>query len=204
MKQMPNYYRRNAAQGAARRVMNGTIARADDMRETVGQVVTLCLLMVLPDVTGWSSEEIDVYLRCLTRATGEYCSRAAVDAKAAKKWLNDIVRPLVFVLPPDKPLKNRAARDELAQKRMGCELVWKMFCAALVQAAPAGCGVDKETAQQVLDEARDYYENRFLDWAKEGDGYGWERLKRDVKDKPGECIDCLDDGKGSVFSDRIY
>lgn len=168
MKQMPNYYRRNAAQGAARRVMNGTIARADDMRETVGQVVTLCLLMALPDVTGWSSEEIDVYLRCLTRATGEYGSRAAVDEKAAKKWLNDIVRPLVFVLPPDKPLKNRAARDELAQKRMGCELVWKLFCAALVQAAPAGCGVDKETAQQVLDEARDYYENRFFGLGKRG------------------------------------
>lgn len=29
-------------------------------------------------------------------------------------------------------------------------------------------------------------------------------MKRDVKDKLGECIDCLDDGKGSVFSDRIY
>ena len=64
--------------------------------------------------------------------------------------------------------------------------------------------VDEATAQKVLDEMRDYYENRFLDWAKEGDAYGMERLKRDVESVLGEAVEVIDDKHGAVFADNLY
>ena len=76
--------------------------------------------------------------------------------------------------------------------------------AALLRKEPWGCAVDEATAQKVLDEMRDYYENRFLDWAKEGDAYGMERLKRDVESVLGEAVEVIDDKHGAVFANTIY
>lgn len=51
MKRVPNFYRRNAAQGVARRVVAGKKATPEQMRDTVGQVVTWCYLIALRGVT---------------------------------------------------------------------------------------------------------------------------------------------------------
>ena len=64
--------------------------------------------------------------------------------------------------------------------------------------------MDAMDAQNVLNEAKSVYNDRFLDWAREGDAYGMERLKRDVEAVLGEQVDVVDDGRGAVFSDKLY
>ena len=157
-------------------------------------------------VTGWSAKQMDNYLEKATRNTQDYMIRVRTSTtdKAARKWLDKTTEKLHFVLPADKPLKKQADRDELAQKRIGADTAWKIMSAALLRKEPWGCAVDEATAQKVLDEMRDYYENRFLDWAKEGDAYGMERLKRDVESVLGEAVEVIDDKHGAVFADNLY
>lgn len=206
MKQAPNFYRKNAACGVARRVMNGKKATPEQMRDAVGQVVAWCYLVALRSVTGWNVQEMDSFLEKATRNAEDYMTRVRVSTsdKTARKWLDGVVKNLAFVLPADKPLKKQADRDELAQKRIGADMAWKIMSAALLRKEPWGCAEDEALAQKVLDEMRDYYENRFLDWAKEGDAYGMERLKRDVESVLGEAVEVLDDGRGAVFANTIY
>lgn len=206
MKQAPNFYRKNAACGVARRVMNGKKATPEQMWDAVGQVVAWCYLVCLRGVTGWSAKQMDNYLEKATRNTQDYMIRVrtSTNDKAARKWLDKTTEKLHFVLPADKPLKKQADRDELAQKRIGADTAWKIMSAALLRKEPWGCAVDEATAQKVLDEMRDYYENRFLDWAKEGDAYGMERLKRDVESVLGEAVEVIDDKHGAVFADNLY
>ena len=185
MKRVPNFYRRNAAQGVARRVVAGKKSTPEQMRDAVGQVVAWCYLVCLRGVTGWSAKQMDNYLEKATRNTQDYMIRVRTSTtdKAARKWLDKTTEKLHFVLPADKPLKKQADRDELAQKRIGADTAWKIMSAALM---------------------RDYYENRFLDWAKEGDAYGMERLKRDVESVLGEAVEVIDDKHGAVFADNLY
>lgn len=206
MKQAPNFYRKNAAQGVAQRVMTRKKATPEEMRDSVGQVVTWCYLVALRSVTGWNVQEMDGFLEKATRNAEDYMTRVRVSTsdKTARKWLDGVVKNLAFVLPADKPLKKQADRDELAQKRIGADMAWKIMSAALLRKEPWGCAEDEALAQKVLDEMRDYYENRFLDWAKEGDAYGMERLKRDVESVLGEAVEVLDDGRGAVFANTIY
>lgn len=204
MGQMPNYYRKNAAQGAARRVLAGKKANPEQMRDVVGQVVTWCYLIAVRGVTEWNAAEMDKLLDNANKNAQDYMIRVrTVGAKSARKWLDGVADGLTFVLPADKPQKTKAARDELAQKRMGAEMAWEILTAALIRKAPWGCGVDKKTAQRVLNETASVYK-RFLDWAVEGDAYGMERLKRDVESVLGEAVEVVDDHCGAVFSDRLY
>lgn len=62
MKRVPNFYRRNAAQGVARRVVAGKKASPEQMRDTVGQVVTWCYLIALRGVTKWDVHGMDDFL----------------------------------------------------------------------------------------------------------------------------------------------
>ncbi len=206
MKRVPNFYRRNAAQGVARRVVTGKKATPEEMRDSVGQVVAWCYLVALRSVTGWNTQKMDSFLEKATRNAEDYMIRVRVSTsdKAACKWLDGVVEHLTFVLPADKPMKKQADRDELAQKRIGADMAWKIMSAALVRKEPWGCAESEALAQNVLDETRDYYENRFLDWAKEGDAYGMERLKRDVESVLGEAVEVFDDGRGAVFAKTIY
>lgn len=206
MKQVPNFYRRNAAQGVAKRVLTRKKATPEEMRDSVGQVVTWCYLVALRSVTEWNTQKMDDFLEKATRNAEDYMTRVRVSTsdKAARKWLDGVVKNLTFVLPPDKPLKKQADRDELAQKRIGADMAWKIMSAALLRKEPWGCAESEALAQNVLDEMRDYYENRFLDWAKEGDTYGMERLKQDVQNVLGEAVEVFDDGRGAVFANAIY
>lgn len=206
MKRAPNFYRRNAAQGVARRVVTGKKATPEEMRDSVGQVVTWCYLVCLRSVTGWNAKKMDNFLEKATRNAEDYMTRVRVSTsdKTARKWLDSMVENLTFVLPADKPLKKQADRDELAQKRIGADMAWKIMSTALLRKEPWGCAEDEALAQKVLDEMRDYYENRFLDWAKEGDAYGMARLKQDVQNVLGEAVEVFDDGRGAVFANTIY
>lgn len=205
MKRVPNFYRRNAAQGVARRVVAGKKASPEQMRDTVGQVVTWCYLITLRGVTKWDVHGMDDFLEKAGRNAEDYMIRvrAGSSDRAARKWLDSVTEKLAFVLPADKAPKKQADRDELAQKRIGAEMAWRILSAALVRAEPWGCAVDEKTAQVVLDETQSVY-RRFLDWAVEGDAYGMERLKRDVESVLGEAVEVFDDGRGAVFAKTIY
>lgn len=205
MKRVPNFYRRNAAQGVARRVVAGKKATPEQMRDTVGQVVTWCYLIALRGVTKWDVHGMDDFLEKAARNAEDYMIRvrAGSSERAARKWLDSVTEKLAFVLPADKAPRKQADRDELAQKRIGAEMAWRILSAALVRAEPWGCAVDEKTAQVVLDETQSVY-RRFLDWAVEGDAYGMERLKRDVESVLGEAVEVFDDGRGAVFAKAIY
>lgn len=205
MKNVPGFYYKNTAVGAARRVMNGKKAAPDAMRETVGQVVSWCILIALAGYMGWNHEQMEEFAQDACRISEDFCVRARVNGDAAaKKWLDGEVKPLHFTLPPDKPIKKRADRDELAQKRMGADVAWKLMGLTMLQMQKPDLQMDALDAQNVLNEAKSVYNDRFLDWAKEGDAYGMERLKRDVEAVLGEQVDVVDDGRGAVFSDKLY
>lgn len=205
MKRVPNFYRRNAAQGVARRVAAGKKATPEQMRDTVSQVVTWCYLIALRGVTKWDVHGMDDFSEKAARNAEDYMIRvrAGSSERAARKWLDSVTEKLAFVLPADKTPRKQADRDELAQKRIGAEMAWRILSAALVRAEPWGCAVDEKTAQVVLDETQSVY-RRFLDWAVEGDAYGMERLKRDVESVLGEAVEVFDDGRGAVLAKTIY
>ena len=75
MKRVPNFYRRNAAQGVARRVVAGKKASPEQMRDTVGQVVTWCYLIALRGVTKWDVHGMDDFLEKAARNAEDYMIR---------------------------------------------------------------------------------------------------------------------------------
>ena len=91
MKQVPNFYRKNAACGVARRVLTGKKATPEQMRDSVGQVVAWCYLVCLRGVTGWSAKQMDNYLEMATRNTKDYTIRVemSTDDKKARKWRDE-------------------------------------------------------------------------------------------------------------------
>ena len=205
MKNVPAYYLKNAAVGTALRVMNGKKAAPDAMRETVGQVVSWCILIALAGYMGWNHEQMEKFEEKKCRISEDFRVRARVNGEAAaEKWLDGEVKPLHFTLPPDKPIKKRADRDELAQKRMGADVAWKLMGLTMLQMQKPDMQMDAMDAQNVLNEAKSVYNDRFLDWAREGDAYGMERLKQDVEAVLGEQVDVTDDGRGAIFSDKLY
>lgn len=127
------------------------------------QIVSLCVAMAAVSVMEWDAEQRDEYLRCANCCIEDYNIRAAAhnDPRAAQRWLDSVVEGLRFILPADESLKRKAAREALIQKRMSSDRAWKLWAAALVAKKPNGMCIDKETAQRVLDEARDYYRDRF-------------------------------------------
>lgn len=206
MKRVPNFYRRNAAAGAVRRVLDKKRADPAEARETVEQIVSLCVLMAAVSVMEWNAEQRDEYIRCKICCTDDYSIRAAAHngQRAAQRWLDSVVEGLRFVLPADESLKRKAAREALIQKRMSSDRAWKLWAAALVVKKPNGMCIDKETAQRVLDEARDYYRDRFLPAVRFGDGYGMETLRRDAENVLGDAAQLALGEQTTVYSNRVW
>lgn len=205
MKNVPGFYYKNAAAGAARRVVNCKKAAPDTMRETVGQVVSWCILIALAGFQGWNHDEMEAFAEEVSRFTETYCLKVReVGGTKADRWLNGKTKPVHFMLPADKPIKKQADRDELAQKRMAAETAWKLMAATMMNTDKESIKMDSLAVQHVLDDAKSVYRDRFLDWAKEGDAYGMERLKMDVETMLGEQVEVVDDGRGAVFSERLY
>lgn len=138
-----------------------TKKRADpeEARETVEQIVSLCVAMAAVSVMEWNEGRRDEYLRCANCCIEDYNIRAAAhnDQRAAQRWLDSVVEGLRFVLPADESLKRKAAREALIQKRMSSDRAWKLWAAALVAKKPNGMCIDKETlrrdAENVLGDA---------------------------------------------------
>lgn len=202
MGRVPDYYRRNAAQGVAKRVLKGGgNEKPCDMRE----VVTLCYLIALRNVTEWNTKQVDEYLKALTRNRKDYAIReqTAGGKHKACRWLHEMTQDFNFVLPAGEGRQSAKSRDELAQKRMSVDITWRLLCLALVRQRPWGCEVDKKTAQKVLDESTSAY-RWFLYWEKQGGAYAMERMKQQVENVLGEAVDAANVGGGTAFGDRIY
>ena len=69
---------------------------------------------------------------------------------------------------------------------------------------PNGMCIDRETAQRVLDEARDYYRDRFLPAVRFGDGYGMETLRRDAENVLGDAAQLALGAQTTVYSNRVW
>lgn len=178
-------------------------ATAEHARESVGQVVTWCFLIAVRGVLGFGTVRMDRFSAQAGKMAALYQNKCAAQGAQADKWLQKQVEGLTFVLPCDKPPKNRRAKDELMQKRLAADVAWRLLAATLRHPAPAGVGVSAAKVQQVLEETRLEY-LRFLDWAREGDAYGYERLRADVALALGEELQVQDDGSAPVFSRRIF
>ena len=72
MKRVPNFYRRNAAAGAVRRVLDKKRADPEEARETVEQIVSLCVAMAAVSVMEWNEGQRDEYLRCANCCIEDY------------------------------------------------------------------------------------------------------------------------------------
>lgn len=206
MKRVPNFYRKNAAVGAVRRSLDRTRANEQDTKETVEQVAALCIAMAAVSVMGWDEEQRDNYLRCEIRCIEDYNVRCAAhrDVALVNKWLDGLVEGLCFVLPANGNLKRRADREELDRKRLYADRAWKLWAAALVAPAPCGMEIGREKAQSILDEARDYYRDRFLTAAVLGDGYGMEQLRRDAENVLGDAAQLALGAEKTVYSNRVW
>lgn len=189
-----------------RRVLDKKRADPAEARETVEQIVSLCVAMAAVSVLEWDAEQRDEYMRCKICCTDDYSIRAAAHngQREAQRWLDSVVEGLRFVLPADESLKRKAAREALIQKRMSRDRVWKLWAAALVAKKPNGMCIDRETAQRVLDEARDYYRDRFLPAVRFGDGYGMETLRRDAENVLGDAAQLALGEQTTVYSNRVW
>lgn len=168
--------------------------------------MSLCVAMAAVSVMEWNEGQRDEYLRCANCCIEDYNIRAAAhnDQRAAQRWLDSVVEELRFVLPADESLKRKTAREALIQKRMSSDRAWKLWAAALVAKKPNGMCIDRETAQRVLDEARDYYRDRFLPAVRLGDGYGMETLRRDAENVLGDAAQLALGAETTVYSNRVW
>ena len=124
MKRVPNFYRRNAAAGAVRRVLDKKRADPEEARETVEQIVSLCVAMAAVSVMEWNEGRRDEYLRCANCCTqrleggaevaGQRCGGAAVCPACGRK--------------PEAQGSKRGADPEADEQRQGVETMGGSAC----------------------------------------------------------------------------
>lgn len=193
---MPGYYRKNAACG----VVHKAQASPADRRDAVVQVVYWCLVIAMHETLGMGKERLEKFGAAMSNAVDEYETKcAALGVARADAWLEEKTAGLVFVLPADRPIKKDKDRMELARKRQAEEPVWRLCAAAMGK-----IGYGDARRQRWLDGAKKEY-LWFLEWAKDGDGYGFERLRAALEQILHEEMELTEEpGKLPVFSDRIW
>ena len=133
MKRVPNFYRRNAAAGAVRRVLDKKRADPEEARETVEQIVSLCVAMAAVSVMEWNEGRRDEYLRCANCCIEDYNIRAAAhnDQRAAQRWLDSVGGAAVCPACGRKPEaqgSKRGADPEADEQRQGVETMGGSAC----------------------------------------------------------------------------
>lgn len=204
---MPAFYGKNIARQTQRRVLRGgkTTAQAlDDHREATGNVLCMCIMAALYDRYGIGESRLQRVVDCANEFSARYASAKQVQGEErAKKALDEAVKDLLpggFLLPAARPPKKARDWEVLAAQREAADTVFKLYIRAMHKAL----GFGAERIEVIARETEDNF-RQFGDWAKDGDYYGYERLRRAVEQITGENVRIVDEEDNApVFSARKY
>lgn len=179
------------------RAREKTRGQAEQDRRAVVQVVLWCIVIAMHEVLGYGAKRLNEFGRHFNIAIDKYeAMERAVGEDRANKWLAEETEGLRFVLPADRPIRKQKDRERLAQKRMAADQAWNLAVVAW-----QGMGIGAQRAQAILDKADEEY-RWFLDWAKEGDEYGYERIRQAAEAIMHEDMEVVEEpGDRPVFSD---
>ena len=196
MGKMPSFYRKNIAQGAIRRVGASNAER----QEEVMQAVYWCLVIAMHTGLGMGKESLEKFGAEMQIVSRQYEAQLnAVRQKRAEAWLEKQTAGLVFVLPADGPIKKPRDRENLARKRQDAEPVWRLCAMALGR-----MGYGNVRRQRWLEKGKEEY-RWFLEWAKDGDAYGFERLRRALEQILHESMELITEaGRNPVYAKKMW
>lgn len=206
-RRMPDYYIKNIAVNATRRAAKRVQARQDvvgDNREATGDVVVLCLLAALYDKLGVGKERLQRVVSRANELADVFAGDLRVSGAAvARKRLAERsanVLPGGFVLPACRMPKNTDAAEILSERRDAAEIVVRVYACAMRDALKLG----PARVEVVTAETAENYRQFFAD-AEQGDGYGYELLRKKMEQIMGEEVQIKQEpGKAPVFSDRFF
>ena len=196
MGKMPSFYRKNIAQGAIRRVGASNAER----QEEVMQAVYWCLVIAMHTGLGMGKETLDKFGEQMQIVTDQFEARVNAEGRRrAEDWLENQTAGLVFLLPADGPIKKPRDREELARKRQDAEPVWRLCAMALGR-----MGYGNVRRQRWLEKGKEEY-RWFLEWAKDGDAYGFERLRQALEQILHESMELITEaGRNPVYSKTMW
>lgn len=179
------------------RAREKTRGQAEQDRRAVVQVVLWCIVIAMHEVLGYGAKRLNEFGRQYNITIDKYEAMArAVGEGKAKRWIAEETGGLRFVLPADRAIRRQKDRERLAQKRMAADRAW-----TLAVVAWKDMGIGEKRAQAILDKAEEEY-RWFLDWAKEGDEYGYERIRQAAEAILHEEMEVVEEpGDKPVFSD---
>lgn len=179
------------------RAREKTRGQAEQDRRAVVQVVLWCIVIAMHEVLGYGAKRLNEFGRQYNIAIDKYETMVrAVGEDKAKRWIAEETGGLRFVLPADRAIRRQKDRERLAQKRMAADQAW-----TLAVVAWKDMGIGEKRAQAILDKAEEEY-RWFLDWAKEGDEYGYERIRQAAEAILHEEMEVVEEpGDKPVFSD---
>lgn len=196
MKQVPRFYQKNIARGAVKK----TGTNPEQRREAVAQAVYWCMVIAMHEELRMGKETLEKFGAVMQTVVTSYENKInVVGRKQADAWLDEQTKELRFVLPAIRPIKKARDREELARKRQDADPVWKLCSVSLRE---MGYGTLRQ--QRWLDRAEEEY-RWFGEWAKDGDLYGFERLRAALEQILRESMELvIQPGESPVFSNRIW
>lgn len=206
---VPAYWRKNAVRQATRRACDRMEARraereAENNRKNVGQVIAWCMVIALHDLYGYGRKRFEGFAAALGEQADEYRQQVrALGPEKAKKQLVEQTAELVPVnyhLPLIRQAKTARERALWLEQRDAADLVLRM----VAKTAHKLWGIGAGRAAAVLAETDTNY-RQFLEYAREGDAYGYELLRRKAEEITGERLQVArEDGEKPVFAKSFY
>jgi len=200
---MPGYYRRNVAVNAVRKAQNHQ-KTVDENREAIGRVVTYCVIIALHDRFGIGKDRMENLGTAINRAAQKHETLCRVKGydRAKKELVQETQRvmPQGFVLPAGKMPKTGKEREALVARREAAETTVRLLVSAVVEHLWFG----EKRIGALLKETEVNY-RQFLDWASEGDAYGYTLIARKMEQITGDKIQVVEEeGKAPVFAKTYY